>query len=188
MARHRGSLLGDLPDDPQPTQKAFDSELVVGARALRSGASRLRRIGEPKIGTVQLPDALLAAMRAAECIRVVLPRPLRIELLKDEYAHFLADPDALSARLERLVPLHGKKTIERWIDAAKAGDWDELVGELLELHYDPMYPRSIGGTFRASQDAIDVAPVGADRQRLPGARARARRAGPRARHRLKEHR
>ena len=58
----------------------------------------------------------------------------------------------------RLVPLHGKKTIERWIDAAKAGNWDELVGELLALHYDPMYPRSIDRNFPRTRDAIDVAP------------------------------
>jgi tRNA 2-selenouridine synthase len=97
-------------------------------------------------------------MRAAQCIRVVLPPPLRIELLKDEYAHFLADHDALSARLVRLVPLHGKKTIARWIDAAQAGNWDELVAELLALHYDPMYLRSIGRNFPRSEDALDVAP------------------------------
>ena len=28
FARHRGSLLGDLPDDPQPSQKWFDSEVL----------------------------------------------------------------------------------------------------------------------------------------------------------------
>ena len=50
-----------------------------------------------------------------------LPQPLRVELLKREYAHFLADHGALSARLAHLVPLHGKKTIERWADAAQGG-------------------------------------------------------------------
>src|SRR4030095_13500535 len=111
-----------------------------------------------KIGTVQLPDALLDAMRAAECVRVVLPRPLRIELLKDEYAHFFDDHEALSDRLDRLVPIHGKKTIARWMDAAKAGDWDTLVSELLELHYDPMYRRSIDRNFPSIADALAVEP------------------------------
>jgi tRNA 2-selenouridine synthase len=111
-----------------------------------------------KIGTVQLPDALLAAMRAAECVRLALPQPLRVELLKSEYAHFLADHGALAARLERLIPLHGKKTIERWTGAAQAGDWDTLVGELLALHYDPAYTRSIGRNFPRVAGAIDVTP------------------------------
>ena len=158
MARHRGSLLGDLPDHPQPTQKSFDSDLLSALEGFDPARPVYVESESRKIGAVQLPDALLAAMRAAECIRVVLPPPLRIELLKDEYAHFLADHDALSARLVRLVPLHGKKTIARWIDAAKAGNWDELVAELLALHYDPMYQRSIGRNFPRSADALDVAP------------------------------
>ena len=71
----------------------------------------------------------------------------------------LADRGALSARLARLAPLHGKKTITRWIDAASTGDWDLLVGELLALHYDPTYRRSIGRNFPRSEQAWDVAPA-----------------------------
>ena len=148
LARHRGSLLGDLPANPQPTQKAFDSQLVAALERHDPSRPVYVESESRKIGTVQLPDTLLAAMRAAECIRLVLPQPLRIELLKDEYAHFLQDHESLSERLRRLVPLHGKKTVERWIDAAKAGDWDELVGELLVQHYDPTYLRSIGRKLR----------------------------------------
>jgi tRNA 2-selenouridine synthase len=157
MARHRGSLLGDLPDHPQPTQKSFDSHVLSALEGfdparpvyVESRAGKSARCSFP---TLSLPPC------GPECIRVVLPPLLRIELLKDEYAHFLADHDALSARLVRLVPLHGKKTIARWIDAAKAGNWDELVAELLALHYDPMYQRSIGRNFPRSEDALDVAP------------------------------
>jgi len=158
MARHRGSLLGDLPDNPQPTQKSFDSQLVAALEGYDTARPVYVESESKKIGTVQLPDALLAAMRAAECVRIALPQPLRIELLKSEYAHFLADHGGLSARLEHLVPLHGKKTIERWADTAKAGDWDTLVGELLALHYDPTYTRSIGKNFPRIARAIEVAP------------------------------
>jgi tRNA 2-selenouridine synthase len=158
MARHRGSLLGDLPDRPQPTQKSFDSQLVAALERFDPALPVYVESESRKIGTVQLPDALLEAMRGAQCIRVVLPRPLRIELLKDEYAHFFDDQAALSDRLERLVPIHGKKTIARWLDIAKAGDWDTLVSELLEVHYDPMYRRSIDRNFPRIADAIDVEP------------------------------
>jgi tRNA 2-selenouridine synthase len=158
MARHRGSLLGDLPDRPQPSQKSFDSQLVHALERLDPSRPVYVESESRKIGTVQIPDALLEAMRAAECVRVVLPKPLRIELLKGEYAHFFADRDALSARLARLVPIHGKQAIARWTDAARAGDWDALVSELLEAHYDPMYRRSIGRNFPRIADAIDVEP------------------------------
>jgi tRNA 2-selenouridine synthase len=158
MARHRGSLLGDLPDRPQPTQKAFDSQLIDALEGYDASRPVYVESESRKIGTVQLPDSLLDAMRAGQCIRVVLPRSQRIELLKEEYAHFFDDHDALSDRLQRLVPLHGKKTVAHWVDAAKAGDWDALVSELLEVHYDPMYRRSIARNFPRTADAIDVEP------------------------------
>jgi tRNA 2-selenouridine synthase len=158
LARHRGSLLGDLPGDVQPSQKLFESGLYAALRDFDAARPVYVESESKKIGAVQLPGALLAAMRAADCIRLELPQPLRIELLKVEYAHFLADHGALAARLEHLVPQHGKKTVERWKDAAKAGDWDTLVKELLELHYDPAYTRSIGKNFPRQGDAIAVAP------------------------------
>jgi tRNA 2-selenouridine synthase len=158
LSRHRGSVLGDLPGDPQPSQKSFESGLLATLDNFDPARPVYVESESKRIGTVQVPETLLAAMRAAEGIRIVLRQPLRVELLKGEYAHFLADPVALAARLLRLVPLHGKKTVERWTDAAKAGDWDRLVGELLQLHYDPAYTRSIAKNFPRIADAVSVSP------------------------------
>jgi len=160
LARHRGSLLGDLPGDPQPTQKAFDSAVLAALEALDPARPVFVESESRKIGTVQVGDALLAAMREAACVRVNTPQPLRVALLKEEYVHFLADPVALNARLAHLVPLHGRKTVDRWAAAALAGDFDPLVTELLVAHYDPTYSRSIVRNFPASVHAIDVAPAG----------------------------
>ena len=159
MARHRGSLLGDLPDQPQPTQKSFDSALISALGRLDPSRPVYVESESKRIGAVQVPEALLAAMRAGDCIRIELAQPQRIDLLKQEYGHFLADRAALTARLHHLAPLHGKNTIERWTAAAEAGDWDMLVDDLLKLHYDPLYLRSIGKNFPRSADAMDVAPT-----------------------------
>jgi tRNA 2-selenouridine synthase len=158
-ARHRGSLLGDLPGDPQPSQKWFETLLLAALERLDPDAPVFVESESRKIGTVQLPDALLAAMRAAPCVRVSTPRELRVALLKEEYAHFLDDPDALAAKLALLVPLHGHKTVKRWNAAARAGDFDPLVDELLAIHYDPMYARSIERNFPRSAQALSVTPT-----------------------------
>jgi len=118
-----------------------------------------------KIGDVQLPDALLAHMRTSPCVRVETPTPLRVALLKDEYVHFLTAFDALSNRLARLSPLYGKKTVERWNAKATSGDYDALIAELLSLHYDPTYTRSIARNFPRQADAAiaevsDISPAG----------------------------
>ena len=162
LAKHRGSLLGDFADEGQPTQKTFDSELTVALERFDLGRHVYVESESKKIGTVQVPDALLTAMRSAHCIRVDTPPLLRIALLKDEYAHYLASPATLSARLAHLVPLHGRKTIDRWCAAAAAGEWDTLVGELLARHYDPAYARAIERNFPRVGDALVVSPSAID--------------------------
>lgn len=164
IARHRGSLLGDRPEAPQPTQKAFDTDVVRVLDGCDPARPVFVESESRRIGTVQLGDPLLLAMRAAPCLRLDTPRALRVAHLMDEYAHFLRDPEALASRLDRLVPLHGRKTIGRWNDAARSGDFAMLVDELLATHYDPSYARSIDGNFPGSAsarafvpDAIDAA-------------------------------
>ena len=65
LARHRGSLLGDLPDEGQPTQKTFDSGLAVALERFDPRRPVYVESESKRIGTVQVPDALLAAMRTA---------------------------------------------------------------------------------------------------------------------------
>jgi tRNA 2-selenouridine synthase len=93
---------------------------------------------------------------------VEVPLDARIALLKDEYRHFLADPALLAQRLAPLAPLLGHDALKRWDALARSGEFDTLVGELLERHYDPMYRRSIHGNFAAVDRAIVVAPPGLD--------------------------
>jgi tRNA 2-selenouridine synthase len=158
LARHRGSLLGDLPAGPQPSQKAFDTQLFVALEGLDPARPVYVESESRKIGAIQVSEALLVAMRTAECIRVDTPRALRIALLKDEYAHFIDDPASLHERLLPLVPLLGRKVIERWQAAGAAGDFDTVVGELLDSHYDPIYGRSIERNFPRSVQALAVVP------------------------------
>lgn len=160
LARHRGSLLGDLPGDPQPSQRAFETALLVALERFDPARVVYVESESRKIGALQLPDALLSAMRAADCVRVATPSALRIALLKEEYAHFFDDRAALEARFARLVPLHGKATIERWTATAAAGDWDALVADLLTRHYDPMYARAIARNFPRIAQALVVTPAG----------------------------
>jgi tRNA 2-selenouridine synthase len=142
LAAHRGSLLGALPASPQPSQKAFESALLERLRGFDASRPVFVESESRRLGALQLPDALLAAMRGARAISMDTPLPLRIALLRRDYAHLL-DAATLSPLLKALVPLHGKATIERWSAMADDGDWDGLVEMLLTRHYDPAYARSL---------------------------------------------
>jgi tRNA 2-selenouridine synthase len=161
LAQHRGSLLGSLPEALQPSQKAFESALFE--RMQRFDASRpvFVEAESRRVGGLQLPDALLARMHAGRSVMLRTPMPLRIELLKHDYAHFTADSSTLEQRLRPLAPLHGKATLAHWAALADARDWDALIGELLEYHYDPLYSRSLAAHFAPARDThgVDVADV-----------------------------
>ena len=149
IARHRGSLLGDLPGEPQPSQKSFETQLVDALGRLDPSRPVYVESESRRIGSVQMPDALLAAMRVGRALTLRTPPEKRVALLKAEYAHFLDDPALLGTCLRPLTALYGKATIARWEAMAAGAGWDSLIAELLEAHYDPTYARSLDRNFPA---------------------------------------
>jgi tRNA 2-selenouridine synthase len=151
IARHRGSLLGDLPGESQPSQKWFESELLDVLSRLDAARPVFVESESRRIGSMQMPDALLERMRAGRTVTLSTAREQRVALLKEEYAHFLADPALLGTCLKPLTPLHGKAKLARWEAMAAARDWDALIAELLDAHYDPSYARSLHRNFPVAQ-------------------------------------
>ncbi len=147
LAAHRGSVLGNLPGEPQPAQKMFESRIWWRLQSFETKAPVFVESESKRIGTLQVPDELMAAMWESECVRVDTGVATRVRLLMQEYPHFVADPADLGQQLDRLVQLHGRAAIERWKALAQRSDWPVLVRELLEQHYDPAYRRSIAAHY-----------------------------------------
>jgi tRNA 2-selenouridine synthase len=115
IAKHRGSVLGDMPDMPQPAQKGFDSQLL----------------------------ALIHRMWESPCVRLETSTALRVALLRQEYQHFLDHPALLQQQLDRLRGIYSNEQLAKWQTQYTEHRWDEFVAELLTLHYDPAYTKSI---------------------------------------------
>lgn len=142
LAAHRGSVLGNLPGAPQPSQKMFESRLWNALRGLSAARPVYVEAESRKIGNLRVPEALIEAMWRSDCIVLEAGVALRVGLLKEEYAHFLRDPALLGTALECLAGHYGHAVIDDWKRLARAGLWDELTAELLARHYDPAYTRS----------------------------------------------
>ena len=147
LAAHRGSVLGGLPDRPQPSQKMFESTLLDRLSALNSEQPVYVEGESKKIGQLQVPEALIARMRGAACVRLETSSEARVTLLLEEYQHFLQDRQSLDAQLDCLASLHGRDRIESWKALAAGGAWREFVERLLVEHYDPAYRRSSHKNF-----------------------------------------
>jgi tRNA 2-selenouridine synthase len=117
-----------------------------------------------KIGRLQVPDALLEAIRRAPGLRIEAALPARVEFLLRDYDYAVTDPAWLMERLEYLKGLQSTETIERWRALIAARDFAALVEELLSLHYDPLYQRSQESNYnsfaaatRYATDRLDAA-------------------------------
>ena len=162
LAAHRGSVLGGLPGEPQPSQKWFESQLLAAVENFDRARPVFVEGESKKIGELQVPDALMARMRASRCITLETDLSTRVTLLLDEYRHFVADRAALEAQLDCLTALHGKERIAQWKALAAAGNWREFVTRLLIEHYDPAYRRSSMHNFEQLGAAQRVAIASAD--------------------------
>lgn len=147
LAAHRGSLLGAVQGEPQPSQKAFDTALVDALRAFTPDRPVFIEAESRRIGRVMLPDALLGAMHRSRCVLVQARREERIAFLLDDYAHLFDAPAAFKARLANLIGLHSRERVNRWCRFIDENARAELFADLIELHYDPAYARSSAGHF-----------------------------------------
>jgi tRNA 2-selenouridine synthase len=142
LASHRGSLLGSVPGEPQPTQKAFDSALLARLRSFDPGRPVWVEAESKKVGNVQLPPALFDAMRSSQPLHIDAPIDERVRLLIEDYPHLANRPHDMVDKLEPLKPLVGSEELASWRALADTNQVARLFERVLVAHYDPSYLRS----------------------------------------------
>lgn len=147
LAHHRSSVLGLIPGQPQPSQKAFDTRVWDALRRFDPARPVYVESESRKVGNVAVPEALITAMRASPCLRIELSDDERVGLLLEDYAFFVEDPQLFCGRLAALTELRGKAVVERWQSLVREGDVETVVRELLQTHYDPGYANSTRRNF-----------------------------------------
>lgn len=147
LAAHRGSVLGGLPNQEQPSQKAFETALWNAIRGFNHQKIIYVESESKKVGGLHVPDALMERIRNSGCLEIEAERSIRVDCLMEEYAHFLEDSNTLENLLGLLTQRYGKKQILQWQALSQDKNFRVLVDELLIRHYDPAYTDSIQRNF-----------------------------------------
>lgn len=168
LASHKGSVLGILPGQPQPTQKWFETTLLQQLAALDPGRPVYVEAESRKIGNLHVPEALIYRIRLGACLNIEATLAARVAFLLRDYAYFFDLPNLLNRRLEALHTLVAGEILKRWQGYVAEQAWPALVRELLELHYDPLYRRSQDHNFIGLQHpqafaTDDLTPAGIER-------------------------
>ncbi len=174
IARHRGSVLGGLPGEPQPSQKGFETLVWNQVRGFDPDRPVFVESESKKVGRCQVPDALIASVRASRVAVIEADVQVRSRFLLGEYEHFRADVPGLNTLLDCLVPLHGKARVADWKALIEQDRWGELVERLLIEHYDPSYDRSMRRNFGLLGEAALIRLDGTDDEALAQAAQRLR--------------
>ncbi|HMN21440.1 MAG TPA: tRNA 2-selenouridine(34) synthase MnmH [Ottowia sp.] len=157
LASHRASVLGLIPGQPQPTQKHFETCVWDALRRFDAARPVYVEAESKKVGNLTVPEPLITAMRASDCLRVELSDDERVALLLEDYPFFVRDPEFFCQRLDTLAALRGRALVEDWKASVRAGRIEPVVRALLEQHYDPGYASSTRRNFARFAQARPVA-------------------------------
>ena len=153
LASHRSSVLGVMPGRPQPSQKHFDTLVWTALCGFDPERPVFVESESRKVGNLSVPESLMLAMRASPCVHLQLSDAERVGLLLEDYDFFVRDPDFFCQRLQALVELRGRATVEDWQARVRQGDVSSVVEDLLHTHYDPTYASSLERNFKHSSGA-----------------------------------
>ena len=156
LAAHRGSVLGEMPGRPQPTQKGFETLLAQRLADFDLERTVWVEAESRRIGRITVPEPLLQRMRASAVVEIQATHEARIDYLLREYAWLADDRALLSEKLGTLRELLPKEVLAQWQAWARDGLLPPLLSDLLNRHYDPLYKRSQSRDLRALPDAAVV--------------------------------
>ena len=163
LAARLAALRVQTGSAPEGDVKAFESALVQALEALDPTRLTVLEAESSKIGQINLPPSLFEAMKSAPRIEISADVDDRARYLVDAYSDICSDLAALSDRLDRLVRLQGRETVEDWKDMAAKGAHEALARELILRHYDPRYAKvreRAGGEVRLTFEAEALDEIG----------------------------
>ena len=159
LANHRGSLLGEQWEgklSPQPSQKYFESLLLEQLRKFNPHQPVWVESESQKIGKIYLPQFLLEKMTQASCVEIQIPIAARVKFLLEEYPHLMNHADILKWKLEKLKSRCGWDKLCQWYQLIDAQEWESLVQDMLESHYDPTYSQSMKRYFTKVERLLSI--------------------------------
>ncbi len=143
LANHRGSAFGNLGLPPQPGQKMFEALLWNELRKIPRDGYALAEGESRHIGRVALPVRVYQSLQEEPSLWLQASLEKRVANTLADYPAIDRLKDAFAPPLRALKDKLGKETVQRYLALLDAGEWSELVRELMVNYYDPLYRHSL---------------------------------------------
>ena len=139
LARHKGSLLGSIPNLKQPSQKLFESLLFYEINKLNLKKYIFVEAESSKVGNVHIPKSIWSNMILSKRIEVVADVNTRAKFLLDDYHYMCKNPVLIKPMIKGLKSRLSNNLIVSWEKLIDEKKWFELTKSFLENHYDSSY-------------------------------------------------
>lgn len=158
LARHRGSVFGAVGMDRAQSQKDFDALLLQQLELLSTEPYLVLEGEGRRIGSIYLPDFLVAAIKKGEHFLITAPLEVRVQRILDTYIQTPIDARVLEGLKTALLSLRGRlggNKTERLAAMLEKGHYREVATILCTDYYDHFYSdsRPEYSKFRATIDA-----------------------------------
>ena len=139
IACHKGSLIGNIPNKSQPSQKLFESNLYLNLMEIQNTNPVFVESESSKIGNIYLPQIVLKKIKNSSIIEINAPIHERINFLLKDYKNYLKQKNSFLDLFNHAEKKVGIKTVKAWKSAYLKKNWYNLASSLIIEYYDPLY-------------------------------------------------
>ena len=141
LAKHKGSILGNIPKLKQPSQKYFETliyEKLINFNLKKNIWVEAESI---KVGKLNIPSLIWKSMPLGKNIKLISSLDERVNYILKDYKYFTSNPNLMSEALKVLKQIIPKEDFQNIELSLKKEDYFELVRSLIVYHYDKAYKK-----------------------------------------------
>ncbi len=159
LARHRGSVFGKIGLPPSPSQKSFESSIMLFLTSVGDKGVFFVECESRRIGNLLVPPPMMNSIKNG--IRVLLYAPLasRVRRIREIYASGPGDNiKQLQEATSSLVKRIGRVKVEELNRMLDERNFDPVFSFLLKYYYDPLYkyPEGPSADYSICVDTTDI--------------------------------
>ena len=142
MAKHKGSILGDIPNKEQPSQKFFETCIYEKLNNFDRKKDIWVEAESIKVGKLSIPSKIWKLMPLGKNIKLIASIHERTKYILKDYKYFTVKPELMEKAIRVLKQIISKKDFVNIEESLKNKDYYDLVKNLIIFHYDKAYKKT----------------------------------------------
>ncbi|MDC3149064.1 tRNA 2-selenouridine(34) synthase MnmH [Alphaproteobacteria bacterium] len=142
LANHKGSILGNIPNKNQPSQKYFETLIYEKLNSFNSRKNIWVEAESIKVGKLSIPSKIWKNMPLGKNVKVISSLEERVRFILKDYKYFTNTPTLMKEALKVLKKIIPKEEFLMIEENLKKEKYFQFVKSLIEYHYDRAYKKT----------------------------------------------